>query len=242
MAELDPRNPRYARDRDLSLAAAFRIFLRETPPRILVLAFGLMLGSRIVAALTTGWGALRLSDLLIAGVIFVLHPFVEWCIHVYVLHFRPRQWGGLRIDFAAARYHRAHHVDPWDLRYVAMPLSAMFTGAAILVASYAMLISSAGGVHTAMLASATLALLYEWGHFLTHTSYRPRGVIYKRIYKFHRLHHFKNERYWMGVTRHLGDYVLGTMKDPREVETSATAKDLLASFEAREPSSSPTSR
>ena len=57
-----------------------------------------------------------------------------------------------------------------------------------------------------------MALTYEWCHFLTHTSYRPRGWAYKRIYKFHRLHHFKNEKYWMGVSRHLADYVLGTMK------------------------------
>ena len=43
----------------------------------------------------------------------------------------------------------------------------------------------------------------------------------------HRLHHFKNEHYWMGVTMHLGDRVLGTLASPKEVPTSPTCRDLL---------------
>ena len=59
-------------------------------------------------------------------------------------------WGGLNLDFPSARYHRAHHVDPWDLRFVAMPLSAMFTGGAILLGRrrVASALPSWGAVHT----------------------------------------------------------------------------------------------
>lgn len=231
MPRLDPNRPRYAREPDLSLSQAFRIFIRERSPRILLLSTTFLLGSRLLSAV--GSGALTWWDLGSWIALGLLHPFVEWTMHVFVLHFRPRTLGGLKLDLPSARYHRAHHVDPWDLRYVAMPLSALLTGFGLLFVTAAVLLPTWSVVHSLMAGALLLGLNYEWCHFLVHTSYRPRAWMYKRIYKFHRLHHFKNENYWMGVSRHLGDYVLGTMKDVREVENSQTAKDLLASYEAK---------
>jgi hypothetical protein len=40
------------------------------------------------------------------------------------------------------------------------------------------------------------------------------------------LHHFKNERYWFGVTSIVGDRVIGTLPDQREVPRSPTARTL----------------
>ena len=74
---------------------------------------------------------------------------------------------------------------------------------------------------------SAIGVVYEWTHYLCHTSYRPRGRVYKRLWRHHRLHHFKNEHYWMGVTMHLGDRVLRTMPSPDEVETSPTCRNLL---------------
>ena len=42
----------------------------------------------------------------------------------------------------------------------------------------------------------------------------------------HRLHHYRNENYWMGVTNHLGDHVLGTFPNKDDVPVSPTAKTL----------------
>ena len=231
---MDPQLPRFAREPNLSLRGAWRIFLTETPPRVLLVALCVFTVSRV--ALGTVYSAMAFSwwDLIALIALPLFHPFAEWLIHVFILHFRPRTFAGRTLDFPAARYHRAHHVDPWDLRFVAMPLSAMFTGGVLLGALSYLLMPTLGAAHTTMVVATALALIYEWSHFLVHTSYRPRGFIYKRIYKFHRLHHFKNERYWMGVSRHLGDYVLGTMKRAQDVESSPTAKNLLASFDARE--------
>ena len=41
-----------------------------------------------------------------------------------------------------------------------------------------------------------MAFAYEWIHYLTHTAYRPRGALYRGMWRYHRLHHFKNENYW----------------------------------------------
>ncbi len=213
---------RYARARDLSLGDAFRIFVAQTPPKILILGVAASFATRLWMG-NFGW-----IDLLPVALLFVLHPIAEWLIHVYILHFRPREFMGLTIDMNAAKHHRAHHIDPWDLRYVVMPKSAIGVGMVVAFAANWFLMPSLELISTSFLAMSIIALVYEWAHFLTHTSYRPKGRIYKRIYKFHRLHHFKNEAYWMGVSRHFGDRLLGTMKEASEVETSPTARNLLA--------------
>ena len=69
---------------------------------------------------------------------------------------------------------------------------------------------------------------YEWSHFLIHTPYVPRTRWYRAIWRNHRLHHFKHEGYWMGVSSNLGDRVLGTNPDQRTVQRSATARTLHA--------------
>ncbi|MCA9698431.1 MAG: sterol desaturase family protein, partial [Myxococcales bacterium] len=178
-------------------------------------------------------GDVGLADLVPLLGIPLFHPFAEWLIHVHILHHRPRRvlagvFGqqGLRWDYHAARYHRLHHRDPWDLRFVLMPLPAMAVGGLAMGVGAWLLAPSMGVFATTMLLASAAALYYEWIHFLTHTSYHPRGWFYKRQWRFHRLHHYKNERYWMGVTRHLGDMVLGTMPDPDAVESSKTARTL----------------
>jgi sterol desaturase/sphingolipid hydroxylase (fatty acid hydroxylase superfamily) len=60
-------------------------------------------------------------------------------------------------------------------------------------------------------------------HFLIHSTYRPKGWYYRYIYRAHRLHHFRNENYWFGVTVHLGDHVLRTFPGKDDVPVSATA-------------------
>ena len=45
----------------------------------------------------------------------------------------------------------------------------------------------------------------------------------------HRLHHYKNEHYWFGVTSTVGDHLLGTTPEQSTVTKSATARTLGAS-------------
>jgi sterol desaturase/sphingolipid hydroxylase (fatty acid hydroxylase superfamily) len=72
----------------------------------------------------------------------------------------------------------------------------------------------------------SILFTYEWCHFLIHSPYRPRGRYYKVIWRNHRLHHYKNEHYWFGVTSNLGDVVLGTDPQQSSVAKSATARSL----------------
>ena len=74
--------------------------------------------------------------------------------------------------------------------------------------------------------SFAMLTTYEWIHYLIHTNYRPRHAPYRKVWRAHRLHHFRNEHYWFGVTMHLGDRVLRTYPERDEVPASATARTL----------------
>src|SRR5437867_3847204 len=83
-----------------------------------------------------------------------------------------------------------------------------------------------GVLVSAALAGYCMILLYEWTQFLIHTAYRPRSAAYKTIWKNHRLHHFKNEHFWHGITNNLSDRVLGTNPDQHDIRKSETARTL----------------
>ena len=79
---------------------------------------------------------------------------------------------------------------------------------------------------TGLLVSYLVLSAYEWCHFLIHTPYRPRGRYYRSIWRGHRLHHYKNEHYWFGVTSTVGDHLLRTAPDQTDVPKSNTARTL----------------
>ena len=64
-------------------------------------------------------------------------------------------------------------------------------------------------------------------HFLIHTDYAPQAGGLPPALPRHRLHHFRNENYWFGVSRRLGDQVLGTNPSKDDVPMSPTVKALL---------------
>ena len=76
-------------------------------------------------------------------------------------------------------------------------------------------------------AAFAMAVLYEWSHFLIHTDYKPKTRMYRHLYDNHRLHHYRNEKYWFGITNTLADEVLGTAPDKADVPVSPTAKNIL---------------
>jgi hypothetical protein len=83
-----------------------------------------------------------------------------------------------------------------------------------------------GALLSAVLAGYVMVGVYEWMHYLIHTAYRPRTRLYRAVWRNHRLHHFKNEHYWHGITNTFADRVLGTLPDHGDVPKSNTARTL----------------
>ena len=205
---------------DPSILQALLVFLRFTSPRLLVLFTALALGIRVALGGFTPW------DLLLVGGMLLTQPFFEWAMHVFVLHFKPSKVGPWTVDLHAARMHRIHHREPWRLDWVFIPLRTGARALAIMTALWYLALPTVELFATAMAWTFVSALAYEWIHYLTHTNFRPRTAFFRERWRLHRLHHFKNERHWLGVTSHLGDRVLGTYPDPNRVESSPTCRSL----------------
>jgi fatty acid hydroxylase family protein len=204
----------------LSLAGAARLFTGCLNARLIAAAFAVAVVARITVG---GWTT---TDAIVTGVILGLEPLTEWVIHVTVLHLRPFTVRGRTIDFYIARRHRAHHLDPRVIRHVLVPRPVVIRLLIFSVPLYWLVTPTWRSGLTGLVTGYAMLLLYEWTHFLIHSTYQPRSWYYRYIYRAHRLHHFKNEKYWFGVTIHLGDHLLRTFPARDAVETSPTARTL----------------
>lgn len=203
-----------------SLRAAYGEFMRHSSPRIITLLAASALVARLAVADWSWW------DVALVAAIVALWPIQEWLIHVWILHAKPIELGPWTIDSAVPRDHRAHHRDPWDLRYVFIPHQGLAISFVVHALLWPLVLPTWGLALTAIACVFCMGLVYEWTHYLIHSRYRPRSAFYKRLWRNHRLHHCKNEHYWFGVTMTLGDTLLGTAPDHRDVETSHSCRTL----------------
>lgn len=165
-------------------------------------------------------------DLGVAALIVGFWPLQEWLIHVFVLHFKPANIFGRTVDMHVAKKHRVHHQRPWLLEHVFIPLRSLLVGLPIGLGLWFLVAPSLEVAIMAVAVYATFGLTYEWTHYLVHTNYKPQTKFYRRLWQNHRLHHFKNEQYWYGVSMLSGDRLLGTAPDFKQVESSETCRTL----------------
>jgi hypothetical protein len=220
---------RYGRD-VTSLRQARRDFFSRPSPYLI--GGGIL----ALAALRITLGELDWRDAVAVVAMLIFYPFGEWAIHVYILHMPSFRIAGRRIESPAARNHREHHMQPTDLRLLLLEpkelAGLLLVSVPLTVAVGALLVGVGfGAVPLGALVSAAIAgycmvFVYEWTHFLIHTAHRPRSRVFRAISRNHRLHHFKNEHYWHGITNTVSDRVLGTNPDHREVPRSETARTL----------------
>jgi hypothetical protein len=204
-----------------TLRDAVGVFVTFPTPWVLAALFAASVAARVAVGEWRWWHGL----VVVAAV--AVQPFSEWVLHVRVLHARPRQVLGRTYDSLVAREHRRHHADPRDLATAFIPLPVL-AQLLVMVAIVSALVPTWPGRLTALTAQLALVSLYEWTHFLIHTDYKPRSAPYRLLYAKHRLHHYRNERYWFGVTNPLGDVVLKTNPGRDEVPVSATCRTILS--------------
>jgi Fatty acid hydroxylase len=206
-----------------TLDHAWREFRANRSPKIILFAILAALALRLVLSEFTYWDAVALVAMI------VVYPFGEWAIHVYLLHAKPFRFRGRRVELPSSASHREHHERP---NYLGLILLAPIEAAALLllavpaVLAVFSLVLPVPALVTAALTGYVLIGIYEWTHFLIHTAYRPRSTAYKAIWRNHRLHHFKNEHYWHGITNTVADHVLRTAPDQKDVPRSRTARTL----------------
>jgi hypothetical protein len=209
------------RPQPLGLRSALRTFVTFRTGRWLAVMLAAGLGVRTALG---GWGW---GDLVVGVVLVALQPFTEWVIHLFILHWRPRTILGRHVDLKIGYLHRKHHQTPKDPVYLLIPLKAIrryaLLDAILLAVAWA---ADRPRIATGVAVATALTLAYEWVHWLIHTDYQPRSRLYRGVWRAHRLHHFRNENYWYGVTCGLGDRVLRTYPAKEDVPLSPTATTL----------------
>ena len=206
--------------RTLSLASAARVFAGYGSPRLM----GLMAAAAVTARIVVG--RFSLADLVVLVAILAVEPFVEWLLHVFLLHLKPRTVAGRRLDPLFARRHRMHHRDPRNIPLVFVPLPVLAGLVVVLAAISGLAFPDHRLGLTAFATMTTFLFGYEWSHFLIHSPYVPRTAAFRAVWRAHILHHYKNEQYWFGVTNPVADYVLRTHPAKDAVPTSPTARTL----------------
>jgi len=203
-----------------TLPAALRVFVRYASPAVLIVAL-LAVGSARLAL-----GGFSPADAIPGLALLALWPFQEWLIHVYLLHARPFRVFARRFDLAVARKHRRHHADPRNLAILFIPLASYLYSLPMVGVLWWAVTPRPELALTGATLHLALALRYEWVHFLIHTPYRGRTPWFRWLRHNHRLHHFRNERHWYGVSLLGADRVFGTGGDESRVPASSTCRTL----------------
>ncbi|MEO8497907.1 MAG: sterol desaturase family protein [Planctomycetota bacterium] len=186
--------------------------------------FAGLIASLVIRLALGGW---TMWDAVILVGTIVVWPLQEWLGHVYLLHMKSFRLFGRTIEPVFIKTHRNHHRD------VREPISGVvptyFVAMYLLGLPFIWHIGLAlPQAFTGVTTSLVLLATYEWVHFLIHTSYKPRGRWYSSLWRNHRLHHFKNENCWFGVTTIVADVVLGTHPDQQLIGNSDTCLTLAA--------------
>jgi hypothetical protein len=206
----------------------FAVFVNQRSPQIL------LAGTAIVAIVRVAIGGWSIVDLGIVALTMVLTGPVEWVLHLVLLH-APAD--SIRMQrFGTGTGHRQHHLDPNDVGFILLRGVDAFTFQLMIAASTAAWLPLSlwllglqvlGPSVTGVLASFVALAHYEWVHLLVHTRYRSKTRFYKRLTANHRLHHYRNERYWLGVTSNVGDRLLRSYPQHKsDVPLSETARRL----------------
>lgn len=154
----------------------------------------------------------------------------EYLFHRGIFH----HFAGKPLGRVLSSSHVAHHRDPREVDLLWVPPSLAIPTGGFYLVLYLVLAWGIGaanplGIALTLSVGNFLGLqAYEWFHFQAHRPTRPWTPWGRLIKRIHLLHHYKNERFWYGVTWGgvLGDLLFGTWRRAEDVETSDSVRDL----------------
>lgn len=191
----------------------------------------LLVASFLLALARMSVGGAGRGDFVVLVVTVLMTGTVEWVIHRFLFHAAPGSWTSRRLGTGTR--HREHHLDPTAIDSLMLRgrdgvVFLVVLGVVTALWSVPLLRFCGTALLGPFLMGWMLAVVglahYEWVHLLVHTRYRPTSRRYQALARHHRLHHFRNENYWFGVTSTSGDVLMRTRPQrPSDVPISQTA-------------------
>ena len=155
------------------------------------------------------------TSLLYAPVGFVIGLFVwtflEYIVHRFIFHFRPRTPWQERVSFM---FHGVHHAQPMCKTRLVMPPVVSITGGLILYgvlyALIGILLNAPYWMYALLSGIAAGYLTYDMLHYSTH-HFKLKWNMWQFLRQHHMRHHAQTPDMRFGVSSPLWDYVFGTM-------------------------------
>lgn len=138
--------------------------------------------------------------------------FIEWALHYYIWHENPLPIIGKTLKTPLSRMHRLHHDYPDDLNTLFFGWKAVVVATTFIWGMSAIIFENIEFMLTIIFSFSLVLFLHEYAHFVAHTNVNPKSLWLKKIITNHRLHHFKDETKWMGVSSTIPDKLFGTDK------------------------------
>lgn len=148
----------------------------------------------------------------------------EYLTHRFLFHLKAPK-NTLFLKFLK-RIHYDHHTYPDDLKLLFLPIWYSLPNFLVISTIFYYFSGDLAGTVTFGIGLMVMLLIYEWKHYVAHRPLKPKTKFGRWVKKVHILHHYKNENYWYGVSTPFADFLFGTFRDEKEVETSKTAKSL----------------
>jgi 4-hydroxysphinganine ceramide fatty acyl 2-hydroxylase len=148
----------------------------------------------------------------------------EYTTHRFLFHAQPSKMPWLlKLQH---RLHYDHHIDPPKLELLFLPLWFVIPTALLYYAVFLAITRNAALALSLTFGSICALLYYEWVHYVAHVPFSPVTPFGRYIKKYHLWHHFKNEKFWYGVTNPSMDFVGVTYRDVDTVERSTTVREI----------------
>ncbi len=135
---------------------------------------------------------------------FAFWSLAEYLLHRFVFHFHPTSEWGKRIHFI---FHGVHHDFPNDAGRLVMPPSASIPLAALFFGLFYLVFNNAAYPFFCGFISGYL--IYDMVHYALHHS-NFKTPFWRKLKKYHMLHHYSDENKGYGVTSSLWDKVFGS--------------------------------
>ncbi|SFS43615.1 sterol desaturase family protein [Marininema halotolerans] len=190
-----------------------------TFPDIVIMGLLFIVGIAIIAPSTERW-AVWVG----IGVGMIGYAMSEYLIHRFLFHLKPPK--NPHFLKLLKRLHYDHHVDPNDLKLLFLPV--WYSIPLIAFTSAIVYGITRDGIVTVAYSVGVIGYLlyYEWKHYIAHRPIKPWFPWGRYMKKMHLWHHFKNEKFWYGVTNPLMDKAMGTYPSEKETKRSDSVRDL----------------
>ena len=183
----------------------FMEFFSHVHPAIPVILYGPIIALMLyLAFVQKGLSFLTVLGFFVIGVL--TWTLLEYVIHRYVFHYKPKTRVGKLLHFIM---HGVHHDYPNDATRLVMP---PIISIPLAVAFYVVFILTLGRFAPAALAGFGFGYVcYDTIHYATHHFAMNRGV-WRWLKHYHLRHHYQDDDAGYGVSSPLWDYVFGTSR------------------------------